>query len=75
MQQWPCLQSSLAQYIFSEVQNSANTPYGVRVFFCRTCRWHIRNCGTKERANHVTLCNACKINFDQVKLEFVTITQ
>lgn len=33
---------------------------------CRTCRWHVRNYGTDEEPKFVTLCNACKINFDQV---------
>ncbi|KAL2613705.1 hypothetical protein R1flu_025397 [Riccia fluitans] len=32
-----------------------------------TCRWHVRNYGTEEEPKHVTLCNACKINFDQGK--------
>ncbi|KAG6548745.1 hypothetical protein Mapa_009755 [Marchantia paleacea] len=32
-----------------------------------TCRWHVRNYGSEEEPKHVTLCNACKINFDQGK--------
>ncbi|CAM6129195.1 unnamed protein product [Calypogeia fissa] len=32
-----------------------------------TCRWHVRNYGSEEDPKHVTLCNACKINFDQGK--------
>ena len=32
-----------------------------------TCRWHIRNYGTEAEPEMVTLCNACKINFDQQK--------
>ncbi|KAH9559568.1 hypothetical protein CY35_06G067000 [Sphagnum magellanicum] len=30
-----------------------------------TCRWHVRNYGSDKEPKHVTLCNACKINFDQ----------
>lgn len=43
--------------------------WGVRVFLynCRTCRWHVRNYGSQKDPKHVTLCNACKINFDQGK--------
>lgn len=33
---------------------------------CRTCRWHVRNYGSHKEPNYVTLCNACKINYDQV---------
>ncbi|CAK9855851.1 unnamed protein product [Sphagnum jensenii] len=32
-----------------------------------TCRWHVRNYGSEKEPKHVTLCNACKINFDQGK--------
>lgn len=32
-----------------------------------TCRWHVRNYGSQKDPKHVTLCNACKINFDQGK--------
>ncbi|GBG83688.1 hypothetical protein CBR_g37489 [Chara braunii] len=32
-----------------------------------TCRWHVRNYGSEEEPKNVTLCNACKINFDQGK--------
>ncbi|KAH9546184.1 hypothetical protein CY35_12G081800 [Sphagnum magellanicum] len=32
-----------------------------------TCRWHVRNYGSDKEPKHVTLCNACKINFDQGK--------
>jgi len=32
-----------------------------------TCRWHVRNYGTESAPEMVTLCNACKINFDQQK--------
>ncbi|GAQ85282.1 Putative PHD zinc finger containing protein [Klebsormidium nitens] len=32
-----------------------------------TCRWHVRNYGSEEEPQNVTLCNACKINFDQRK--------
>ncbi|GJP69221.1 hypothetical protein CLOP_g168, partial [Closterium sp. NIES-67] len=43
--------------------------------FCRrtspgdgpTCRWHVRNYGSEDDPVNVTLCNACKINFDQGK--------
>ncbi len=38
------------------------------LIFCRTCRWHVRNYGSEKEPKHVTLCNACKINFDQVRL-------
>lgn len=32
-----------------------------------TCRWHVRNYGSHKEPNYVTLCNACKINYDQGK--------
>ena len=37
-----------------------------RADVCRTCRWHVRNYGSHKEPNYVTLCNACKINYDQV---------
>jgi hypothetical protein len=40
-----------------------------------TCRWHVRNYGSDKEPKHVTLCNACKINFDQVSMYTVRVLQ